>query len=242
MSASSSSSDPLSFNTSTNALNDKAPNDRAPSDKALNGTAITSVAYTPDGHNSKQNYVIFYQHSNGDIRKSVYNESHWHPSELVTRKAKMGTGLTSMWLQQDLPKIHLYYIDKNHVLQELQAEHASTAWADGTLGLANIRAAESSSHLDSGYAGVCNGIGRGWVLYESPADGAVHEVVWDEEADTWTEGQRFAGLKAGQGFASRIDAAAGVWRLWGGSDKSELQEWTCADCCSNETSVGWQRG
>lgn len=121
----------------------------------LNGTALSSVTYTPTGHANEQNFVLFYQQANGDIRKMSYNGSQWWPGEVVTRQAKLGTGLSSIWLMPlELPFIHLFYIDRDNILQEIRGRHGSTEWVNGTLGVARVRAAPSS-HVDAGYAEGC---------------------------------------------------------------------------------------
>jgi Fungal fucose-specific lectin len=122
---------------------------------AFNGTSISAITYSPTNEPTDQNYVVFYQHSNGDIRKVIYNELQWHDSEFVTNDARSGSGLTAVWFSSDPILIYLYYIDKNNVLQERRGQHASDTWVNGALGLKSLVAASNYSDVLAQYAGTC---------------------------------------------------------------------------------------
>ena len=208
---------------------------------ALNGTAIASLTYSAasDGNPTQQNYVVFYQHSNGDIRKLVYNESAWHPSAFVISGARIGTGLSAFFLGPG-PLIYLYYVDKTGYLQELRGQHASDVWVNGTLGAASIQVSSSSAALSSGYAGPCTDRGAlAWIFYES-TDG-VREARWSGDDDTWVKKDNitFPQLTSGAGLALMVDG--GAWRLYGITTRLEIQEYVCSQCCQNASNT-WQPG
>ena len=207
---------------------------------ALNGTSFASLSYDPtakyNGDTQQQNYVLFYQQVNGNIRKIVYNESVWQPSEYVTGDAREGTGLSAVWFGNPPVQIYLYYIDKAGILQELRGEHASTTWNKGTLGAAKFKAVDSYSALSAQFQGRCDARGGqlGWVFYES-AQG-VQEARWLYDNDTWVMGKRFRTVAPGSSFVSTI--AGGpitAWRLFGIRKDLAVQEYPCEDCCGNST-------
>ena len=57
---------------------------------------LASVTYDVAGkHNadtSQENYILFYQHFNDDVRKIVDNQTTWYPSAFVTNNVRIGTG------------------------------------------------------------------------------------------------------------------------------------------------------
>ena len=121
---------------------------------------------------SAENYLLFYQHSNGDIRKLVYNQSEWHSSEFVTNDARLGTGLSVVQFGPVPTLIYVYYIDKEGYLQELRGTHGSNDWTPGTLGEGRFKAVDTYSALSANYVGSCADRGEirgniGWVYYES---------------------------------------------------------------------------
>ena len=155
---------------STNGSSSSSPEGR-PAD-ALNGTALATVAYDAaekySADTTMENYLLFYQHSNGDIRKLVYNQSEWRSSELVTSDARLGTGLSVVQFGAVPTSIYLYYIDKASYLQELRGTHGSNEWTNGTLGTGHFKAVDTYSALSANYVGDCGNRGNiGWVYYES---------------------------------------------------------------------------
>lgn len=207
---------------------------------ALNGTSFASLSYDPtakyNGDTQQQNYVLFYQQANGDIRKITYNESAWKPSEYVTSDARVGTGLSAVWFGNPPIQIYIYYIDKAGILQELRGEHASGTWNNGTLGATNFKAVDSYSALSAQFQGRCAARGGqlGWVFYES-AQG-VQEARWQYDNDTWVMGNRFQNIKSGSSFVSTIAGGpVTAWRLFGVRKDLAVQEYACDDCCGNST-------
>lgn len=139
---------------------------------ALNGTAMATLAYDAaekyGADTTSENYLLFYQHSNGDIRKLVFNQSEWHNSELVTSDARIGTGLSVVQFGAVPTQIYMYYIDRLGYLQELRGTHGSNDWKNGTLGAMHFKAVDTYSTLSASYIGKCGDRGNiGWVYYES---------------------------------------------------------------------------
>lgn len=133
---------------------------------------MASVAYDAaerySADTTSENYLLFYQHSNGDIRKLVFNQSEWHNSELVTSDARIGTGLSVVQFGAVPTQIYVYYIDKLGYLQELRSTHGSNEWMNGTLGTMHFKAVDTYSALSANYVGDCGERGNiGWVYYES---------------------------------------------------------------------------
>jgi len=233
MGSSSSHADAPSSNNPGNTAPPVVHNDAA----AYNGTSLSALTYSPTGQPTEQNYVVFYQHSNGDVRKLIYNESHWHPSELVTKEARLGTGFASVYLGS-APSIYLYYIDKKNLLQELRGSHGSNTWVNGTLGLAHFKVSAAYPHLDGNYAGGCSTGGRGSVYFQTD-NGPVQEAVWNQDTDSWNAGLTFTGTKRGSDFLTVLEPH--VWRFYAITDQLQLQEYVCNDCCAN-SSASWQQG
>ena len=162
--------------TDSNSGSSSIPEER-PAD-ALNGTAMATVAYDAaekySADTTSMNYLLFYQHSSGDIRRLVFNQSEWHSSELITSDARVGTGLSVVQFGAVPTSIYMYYIDKLGYLQELRSTHGSSEWTNGTLGQGHFKATDTYSALSARYVGDCGGRGNiGWVLYES-----VRAVGW----------------------------------------------------------------
>ena len=117
---------------------------------------------------TSETYLLFYQHSNGDIRKLGFNQSEWHNSELVTSDARIGTGLNVVQFGAVPTQIYMYYIDKLGYLQELRGTHGSNDWKNGTLGAMHFKAVDTHSALSASYIGKRGDSGNiGWVYYES---------------------------------------------------------------------------
>lgn len=117
---------------------------------------------------TSENYLLFYQHSNGDIRRLTYNQSEWHPSEFVTSDARVGTGLSVIQFGAVPTQIYMYYIDRLGYLQELRGTHGSNEWINGTLGTRHFKTVDTYSALSANYLGDCGARGNiGWVYYES---------------------------------------------------------------------------
>ena len=212
---------------------------------ALNGTALASVSYDAankyNADTSQENYVLFYQHSSGDIRKIVWNQTTWYPSEFVTSNARMGTGLSAVSFGAPPAQIYLYYIDKTGILQELRGAHASDTWTNGTLGTAGFKATASYSSLSAKYQGRCGKRGNmGWVHYQT--DAGVQEALWDHDQDSWSNGTLFKDIQPGSDFVSTIEASTiRAWRMFGINKNLQLQEYVCNTPCADATNP-WLQG
>ena len=212
---------------------------------AQNDTAFASVAYDAAGKNnadtSKQNYVLFYQHSSGDIRKMVWNQTTWYPSEFVTNSARIGTGLSAVSFGAPPTLIYLYYTDRDGILQELRGAHASNEWNNGTLGTAGFKVTNSHSALSAKYQGKCGKRGNiGWVLYQS--DAGIQEALWDHDQDSWSNQVLFKDIQPGSDLVSTIESSATTaWRLFGIKKNLQLQEYLCNTACTNASNP-WVQG
>lgn len=212
---------------------------------ALNGTALAGIAYDAAGKNnadtSQENYVLFYQHSSGDIRKTVWNQTTWYPSELVTNSARTGTGLSAVSFGAPPTLIYIYYIDKNGILQELRGTHASNTWINGTLGTAGFKATNSYSALSAKYQGRCGKRGNiGWVHYQS--DAGIQEALWDHDQDSWSNGTLFKDIQPGSDLVSTTESSAiTAWRLFGIKKNLQMQEYVCNTPCTNASNP-WVQG
>ena len=173
---------------------------------------------------SAENYLLFYQHSNGDIRKLVYNQSEWHSSDFVTNDARLGTGLSVVQFGPVPTLIYVYYIDKEGYLQELRGTHGSNDWTPGTLGEGRFKAVDTYSALSANYIGSCTDRGEiqgniGWVYYESvrfthwtprswatlqdltlPQEDGIQEALWEHDEDQWSKGNLFPDHAPGSDF------------------------------------------
>ena len=202
--------------------------------KAYNGTSLATVSFP---HSEEQNYLLFYQQANGDIRKIVYNESHWHGSTHVTDDARLGTGLAVSWTGGDPDEmIWLYYIDKAHRLQALEGHHASDNWTQGSLGSFGFEASAEFSALSMEFVGGCdNGI-NAWLCYQT-SDGTVRQVWWNRATDSWRAGPDFPNIKPGSQFVTynRSDH----WRVFMMDEESRVVHYYCETCCKD---VNWKQG
>ncbi|MCJ1374536.1 hypothetical protein MMC20_005768 [Loxospora ochrophaea] len=201
---------------------------------AHNGTAISVVGYVPtsDATDSvPQNYIVFYQHSNGEIRKLAYNSSQWYDSELVVRDARLGTGLASTWLGQT-QELYVYYIDKNDVLQEIRGKHASNSWTNGTLGQASIVASSGYSDVAADYIGVCGNSNMSYVIYHSGNGGEAQVALWTQTNDSWSRGASTFDVAPQKSFSALLQDD--VWRFYGTvNSANQLSEYACGDCCNS---------
>ena len=210
----------------------------------MNGTSIASTSYSSslDGDPTSLNYVVFYQHSSGDIRKLVYNESKWYSSDFVTSDAATGTGLACIWFWQPgsnspVPRVYVYYTDKKGYLQELRGNHGSNEWVNGTLGAAAVKPTYGVSTLSAQYTANCSNQARGWLWYES--DGGIQEARWSATNDTWSQGDLIPGHKPGADFVFIFDPYA--LRMFHIDHGLQVQEYICEQCCS-VTSTNWAPG
>lgn len=206
---------------------------------AYNGTSIMSLTFSTTKDTTGTNYVVFYQHSNGDIRQVVYNNSQWHSSQYITNDARTGSPITAYW-GGDSIQYNLFYVDKNNVLQETRGNHASNSWLNGTLGQLSVLASDHGD-ISVVYVGDCAVGTSGWLLYSTPVGDQMGILYWDQATDTWSHKGLIADVKPGAGFAGHADV--GVWRYYYVQQStSQLKEQVCPDCCSNSSSIGWRSG
>ena len=203
--------------------------------KALSGTSFASATYP---YSTDYNYVVLYQHANGDIRKCVYNGTGWHKAMFVTDDARLGTGLTTAWTNAPSgPLLRLYYIDKANKLQELRGTHASDTWTRGTLGNFNFQTATNHSALSMQFSGYCQ-TGRNAFLFYQTSDGAIRQVWWNSEEDKWSAGTNFTDMEPQSGFVTFLSNET-VWRVFMMSTRSRVVQYICIDCCER---VEWEQG
>ncbi|KAF7506120.1 hypothetical protein GJ744_012271 [Endocarpon pusillum] len=241
VSTSGSASRPTAFNVPGNS--DGVPGQSTVNDAwAFNGTSLASFTFPTTEDTASTNYYVFFQHSNGELRKVVYNNSRWQVSEFITNDALLGTPIAAYWrgVDQGVHLIHLFYLDKNSVLQELRGKHASNSWVNGTLG--QLSATSSASlGLTAQFAGACQGVGTAWLTYHIGSGNEARALFHNMDLDTWSVRDIFSDVKAGAAFLAYYDI--GVWRFfYVSSENSQLQERICVDCCMNATSAGWRTG
>ncbi|KAJ5760244.1 hypothetical protein N7520_007400 [Penicillium odoratum] len=205
---------------------------------AYNGTGIFALSFNPTSAVSGTNYVVFYQHSNGDLRQVAYNYSQWHDSEYITDDARPGSPITAYWSGDNF-NYNIFYADKNNVLQERRGRHGSSSWVNGTLGQLSVTASDPSD-ISVVFFGTCDvGLIAAWLLYNPAGSEELAVLYWNADTDTWTHEEKVSNVDTYAGFAGH--ALNGVWRYWY-VDKltSELKERVCPDCCGNSTSEGWR--
>ncbi|KAF7717413.1 Fungal fucose-specific lectin family protein [Penicillium ucsense] len=207
-------------------------------DWTYNGTDIMALTYnTMGGDTDGQNYVVFYQNSNLDIRQVVYNNSHWLPSQFITNEARPGSPLSAYWGGNDI-RLNLFYVDKNNVLQETRGRQGSSTWVNGTLGLLGVVVPDPGD-ISVIFVGSCAINTSGWLLYTAGSGDQIGLLYWDASTDTWSHKDTISDVRPHAGFAAHADI--GVWRYWYiQQSTSQLKEFVCPDCCSNKSSAGWR--
>ena len=180
--------------------------------------------------------MLFYQHTNGDIQKAVYNGS-WQKPVYVTNDARLGTGLATAWgTGEPDEKIWLYYIDKDDKLQELRGTHGNETWIRGTLGNPAFEAANNYSALSMEFLGQC-GTGINAFLCYQTADGTVRQVLWNSLEDSWLPGLNFTDVKPRSDFVTYDRNSA--WRVFLMNRDFQVIQYDCFNCCD---SVQWKQG
>ncbi|KAM5479489.1 hypothetical protein MaudMau93_007867 [Microsporum audouinii] len=208
---------------------------------AYNGTAISSLTYSParDQDSAATNYIVFYQHSNGELRRSTWNNSQWHDSQFITNDARPRTPLSSYWRGEgDGISFNLFYVDKNKVLQEIRGSHSSNDWINGTLGELGI-AVDPQSAISVQFVGKCRGVDTAWLVYHTGKDNEARVVYWNAQTDRWSAKETIGDVSATAGFSG--EANDGHWRFYYVSKRTQqLNVMVCPDCCSN-TSTKWEQ-
>ena len=209
------------------------------SDKAYSGTSFAAATYPYSTDQSTiYNYVVFYQHANGDIKKCVYNGTGWHKATYVTDNARMGTGLTTAWTDAASgTQLWLYYIDKANRLQELRGTHASDIWTRGTLGNFNFEAATNHSALSMQFVDECHTGRNAWLFYQT-SDGAIRQLWWNSIEDSWSAGTNFTEVESHSGFVTFLSDQT-VWRIFMMSTNTRVVQYICIDCCESNK---WKQG
>jgi hypothetical protein len=226
---------------STNFIGPGSGGNQSPStvnnDWAYNGTSLASITFSTTADTTGTNYVVFFQHSNGDIRMTVWNNSIWHDSEFVTDDAMPGTPISVYW-KGDNFAFDLFYLDKNSVVQEIRGSQSSSTWLNGTLG--QLRLVAEPSALSVIYVGGCNGVDTAWIVYQTEVANVARIVYWRGDIDTWSTGDGHTDVKSGAGFSAHADLD--MWRLYYiSSQDSQLEELICPNCCSSST-PSWKQG
>lgn len=167
----------------------------------------------------------------------MYSRSGWQKPVYVTNDARLGTGLTTAWLNgtSDI-KIWIYYIDKSNKLQELRGTHGNDTWEQGTLGNAGFEDATPGSAISMQYVGDCDSGVNAWLCYQT-SNGTIRQISWNAANDSWTLGVDFPGLKPQSGFVTY--SRNSVWRVFAMNTDSQVVQYDCVDCCGN---VKWHRG
>ncbi|KAK2875960.1 hypothetical protein FQN49_001481 [Arthroderma sp. PD_2] len=208
---------------------------------AYNGTAISSLTYSParDQDSTGTNYVVFYQHSNGELRRSTWNNSQWHDSKFVTNDAHSGTPLSSYWAGEgDDIRFNLFYVDKNKVLQELRGGHSSNDWINGTLGELGI-VVDPQSAVSVQFVGRCRDVDTAWLVYHTGKENEARVVYWNAKTDRWSARETIGDVSATAGSSGEVND--GAWRYYYVSKQTQqLNVMICPDCCSNP-STEWEQ-
>ncbi|KAF3484071.1 uncharacterized protein GIQ15_03395 [Arthroderma uncinatum] len=208
---------------------------------AYNGTAISSLTYSPvrDQDSVGTNYVVFYQHSNWEIRRSTWNNSQWHDSSFVTRDAHPGTPLSSYWEGEgDDIRLNLVYVDKNRVLQEIRGSHSGNDWINGTLGELSL-VVDPQSAISVQYVGGCRDVNTAWLIYHAGKNNEARVLYWNARTDRWLAGETIEDVSATAGSSGQ--ASDGTWRYYYVSKKTQqLNVVICPDCCS-KPNTKWEQ-
>lgn len=208
---------------------------------AMNGTSLFAFTFSTTKDTTGTNYILFYQHSNGDIRQAIHNNSQWNPSEFITHDAHPRTGLAAFWLGTF--EYTLFYVDKNNILQEIRGSQGSNTWLNGTLGQLSIQVADASDALSVVYVGSCFNVNTAWLIF-SPANSTEQNqaqiVYWNGNTDTWSLGDPMADVNPSAGFVAHENLD--MWRYYYVSkSNSQLKELICPNCCSS-SSPSWTNG
>ena len=127
---------------------------------ALNGSAISTI----DAGTVDKSYHLFYQHYDGLVKHLTSpnpEEGNWGSRNKIYN-AKSRTPLANAVTSNGSESIiHLFYLDKNMILQEKLYSNTSQEWQDGSLGGYKIPISNSSMiALDANSFSLC----RKWRL------------------------------------------------------------------------------
>lgn len=202
------------------------------------GTSMAAINFPASSSTGAPGYINFFQHSNGELRMTAFNNSQWQSSQFVTADAHQGTPI-SAYTRGNTSQISMFYFDKNKVLQELRSQDGST-WTNGTIGTL-VQISNAPSDLTAQYVGVCQGSGLAWLVFHTGLRNEARLLYWNANTDTWTASGAFPDVKQGSGFTGNNDAK--MWRFYyTNSHNSQIAEEVCPDCCNNPGTKGWIGG
>ncbi|KAK2805873.1 hypothetical protein FQN51_008647 [Onygenales sp. PD_10] len=173
-------------------------------DGILQGTRLSSMDPRTGG-----DIFVYYQYGDGSLRYiSMSPNRVWQGSRtLPVDNAMIGTPLTATFtITNGSTTWWLFYVDKSNIIQNIFSRSNPTEWKKGNVGNKHYAVPAQSSIAFTTARGIRYdtkkpGLGGGLSLFASGTDGHMHEYLYNEDEESWTDGSTFASTN-GYGGAS----------------------------------------
>ncbi|KAK2798538.1 hypothetical protein FQN50_008806 [Emmonsiellopsis sp. PD_5] len=173
-------------------------------DGILKGTRLSTMDPRTGG-----DIFVYYQYGDGSLRYISMSPTRvWQGSRsLPVDDAMIGTPLTATFtITNGSTTWWLFYVDKSNIIQNIFSRSNPTEWKQGNVGDKRYAVPAQSSIAFTTARGIRYdakkpGLGGGLSLFASGTDGHMHEYLYNEDDESWTDGSTFASTN-GYGGAS----------------------------------------
>ncbi|KLJ06976.1 hypothetical protein EMPG_17533 [Blastomyces silverae] len=212
-------------------------------DSVLRGTRLASM----DAQNGGDVF-LYYQNGDASLRYITLSEGRvWQGSTtLPLDDAMLHTPIESTQTDSNgTVTWWLFYVDKSNVIQNIYSRRNPTGWQRGNIGSKGYTVPAQSSIAFTAlrgrkYDSEIHGFVGGLTLFTTDADGRVHEYIYNDEDESWSDGFTFPNTN-GHGGASLWSRGSYAY-LHTLSDTQMLDIWWRDYDSQSADRNGWQLG
>lgn len=197
---------------------------------ALNGSAISTIdAGTLDG-----SYHVFYQHFDGQVKHLTSpnpEEGNWGSHNIISNAQSRTPLANAVTSDGSVSTIHLFYLDKNMILQEKLYSNTSQKWQDGSLGGYKIPISNSSMFaLDANsFSFAQHGHVSNIEVFYTSNDSSMHQLQWTFGNGLWNDSYTIGEANGIYRVAVEQITTGHTNELWTVNRLQEIEHWVDVD-------------
>ena len=206
---------------------------------ALNGSAIsTIVAGTVDG-----SYHLFYQHFDGEVKHLTSpnpEEGDWGSRNIISNALSRTPLANAVTSDGSVSTVHLFYLDKNMILQEKLYSNTSREWKDGSLGGYKIPIPNSSIiALDANSFSFAEHGDLGYIeLFYTSNDSSLHQLQWTFGNGLWNDSYTIGESNGIYRVAVEQITTGHTNNIWTVDKLQEIGHWVAVDAPEYRSAFG----
>ena len=197
---------------------------------ALNGSAISTIeAGTVD-----KSYHLFYQHYDGLVKHLTSpnpEEGNWGSRNIIFNARSRTPLANAVTTDGSVSTIHLFYLDKNMMLQEKLYSNTSQEWQDGSLGGYKIPISNSSMiALDTNSFSFAKQEDVGAIeLFYTSNDSSLHQLQWTFGNGLWNDSYTLSDSSGIYRVAVERITTDHANELWTVNGLQQIENWVAVD-------------